>query len=130
PYGNDYFYAGHSIMLGYPHAGQKTFDVLRIVNWIRSFGHTEIHLAGKGWGAIPVTFAALLSDAVTQVTLKNALTSYSDIAENEDYNWPLASLVPGILKAFDLPDCYNALKAKNLQQTEPWDQNAGNRHKS
>ncbi|HBL76752.1 MAG TPA: hypothetical protein DD458_16120 [Prolixibacteraceae bacterium] len=124
-YDNDYFYAGHSIMLDYPYVGQKAFDVLRVLNWIRSFGYQEIHLAGKGWGAIPATFAAVLSDAVVQVTLKNALTSYGDIAEEEEYNWPLSSLLSGILKSFDLPDCYRSLEAKNLYQIEPWGANPG-----
>ncbi len=94
PYGNDYFYAGHSIMLDYPYVGQKTFDVLSVINLLKSYGHKEIHLIGKGWGAIPATFAALLSDTVTQVTLKNALTSYSDIAQNEEYNWPCRHYCP------------------------------------
>ena len=120
PYGSDYFYAGHSIMLDYPYAGQKTFDVLRVIDWIRSYGHEEIHLAGKGWGAIIATFAAVISDSVSQVTLKNALTSYSDIAESEEYNWPLSSLLPGVLKTFDLSDCYRALAGKKLRQIEPW----------
>jgi len=62
----------------------------------------------------------LLSDAVTQVTLKNALTSYDDIAQNEAYRWPLSCLVPGVLKTFDLPDCYRALAAKKPRQIEPW----------
>lgn len=122
PYGSDYFYAVHSIMLDYPYLGQKTYDVLRVISWLKSFGHEEIHLVGKGWGAIPVTFAALLSDTVTQVTLKNAPTSYSDIAEYENYNWPLSTLLPGVLKTFDLPDCYHALAIrKGLRQIEPWD---------
>jgi len=125
PYGNDYFYSGHSIMLDYPYVGQKTFDLLRIINLLKSYGHEEIHLVGKGWGAIPSTFAALLSDTVSQITLKNALASYNDIAENEEYNWPLATLLPGVLKTFDLPNCYDALKAKNLLQIEPWGANAG-----
>lgn len=125
PYGNDYFYAGHSIMLDYPYVAQKTYDVLRIINWLKSYGHQEIHLVGKGWGAIPTTFAALLSKYVSQITLKNALTSYSDIAEHEEYNWPLSTLLPGVLKTFDLPDCYRALESKNLRQIEPWDANAG-----
>ena len=124
-YDNDYFYAGHSIMLDYPYAGQKTYDVLRVINWLKSCRHQEIHLVGKGWGAIPATFAALLSDTVSQITLKNALTSYSDVAENEEYNWPLASLLPGVLKTFDLPDCYRDLAAKNLRQIEPWNATAG-----
>lgn len=125
PYGNDYFYAGHSIMLDYPYVGQKTFDVLRVIHWLKSFGHDEIHLVAKGWGAIPATFAALLSDAVSQITLKNSLTSYGDIAENEEYNWPLASLLPGVLKTFDLPDCYQALEPKKIRQIDPWDEAAG-----
>jgi len=125
PYGSDYFYAIHSIMLDQPYPGQKTHDVLRLVDWLLACGHKEVHLVGKGWGAIPATFAALLADGVKQVTLKNALTSYSDLAESEDYHWPLSSLVPGVLAKFDLPDCYRALTAKKLQQIEPWGALAG-----
>lgn len=125
PYGSDYFYSIHSLMLDYPYLGQKTFDVLSVIDWLNACGHEEIHLVGKGLGAIPATFAALLSNAVSQVTLKNALTSYSDIAESEEYNWPLQSLLPGVLKAFDLPDCYHELAAKGLRQVEPWNAKAG-----
>ena len=120
PYGSDYFYAIHSIMLDYPYIGQKTYDLLRVIDWLGSFGHTEIHLAAKGWGTIPGTFAALLSDAVVQVTLKNALTSYTDVAESEDYSWPLSALLPGVLTSFDLPDCYGELERKGLRQIDPW----------
>ncbi len=115
-YGNDYFYSAHSIMLNSTYTGQKTYDLLRIIDWLRSCGHEEIHLVGKGWGAIPATFAAVISDKVTQVTLKNALSSYSAIAENAEFNWPLSTLVPGILKHFDLPDCYRELASKRLVQ--------------
>jgi len=125
PYGTDYFYAIHSIMLGNPYPGQKTFDILRVTDWLKSFGHREIHLVGRGWGSIPATFAALLSDDVTQVTLKNSLTSYSDIAESEEYNWPLSSFVPGVLRIFDLPDCYNALSSKRIRHINQWDARAG-----
>jgi hypothetical protein len=76
----------------------------------------EIHLVAKGWGTIPATFAGVLSDKVTQVTLKHSLKSYADIAENAEFNWPLSSLVPGVLKHFDLTDCYRDLTSKNLVQ--------------
>ncbi len=118
-YGSDYFYAIHSIMLDRPYPGQRTYDLLRVINWLKSNGHDEVHLVAKGWGALPATFAAVLSDQVKQVTLKNALTSYTDIAESETYTWPLSSLVPDILKSFDLPDCYRALQNKNLKQIDP-----------
>jgi dienelactone hydrolase len=119
PYGADYFYAIHSLMLDKPYVGQRTHDVLRVLDWLRSVGHTEVHLVAKGWGALPATFAAVLSNQVKQVTLKNALTSFHDIATTEMYDWPLSSFVPGVLKSFDLPDCYAALKNKKLKQIEP-----------
>ncbi len=60
-----------------------------------------------------------------QVTLKNALTSYRDIAESEQYAWPLSTLLPNVLARFDLPDCYRALETKKLRIVEPWNAMAG-----
>jgi len=119
-YGSDYFYAIHSIMLDRPYIGQRTHDVLRVLDWLGGIGHQEIHIVGKGWGALPATFAGVLSDRVAQATLKNALTSYQEIAESTEYAWPLSTLVPNVLSSFDLPDCYRALGEKGLRRIEPW----------
>ncbi len=117
PYGSDYFYAIHGIMMSRPYPGQKTFDLLRVVDWIASFGHKSIHLVAKGWGTIPATFAAVLHDSVSTVTLKDALKSYRSVAESESYSWPLSSFVPDVLSHFDLPDCYAVLEAnKSLKR--------------
>ena len=120
PYGSHYFYAAYGLMLDQPLLGQRTHDVLRVVQLLKAAGHSEIHLAGKGWGALPAALAALLSDQVQQVTLKNALTSFQELAVHEDYQWPYAVMPHGVLKHFDLPDCYRALKPKKLRQIEPW----------
>src|SRR5438067_10433256 len=45
PYGSDYFYAAHAIMLVRSYVGQKTHDLLRVLHWLATFGHREIHLA-------------------------------------------------------------------------------------
>lgn len=119
-YGSDYFYAIHSLMLDRPYLGQKTYDVLRVLNWLESLGHTDIHLVGVGWGALAATFAGLLSERVHQVTLKNSLTSYAEIADTEHYHWPLSALLPNVLERFDLPDCYRELKPKQLRSIDPW----------
>ena len=114
PYGSDYFYAIHSIMLDRPYVGQKTHDVLRVLDWLVALGHAEIHLAGCRWGAIPAAFAALLSPAVRRVTLKGVLASYQEVATNESYDWPLSSFVPGVLEKFDLPEVFQALEGQGL----------------
>ena len=115
PYGSDYFYAIYGIMFDQPYPGQRTFDLLRLVDWLKAHGHDQVHLVAKGWGTIPATFAALLSPHVNRVTLKHALSSYGDVAEAEDYDWPLSSFIPDVLKTFDLPECYRALASKHLR---------------
>jgi dienelactone hydrolase len=122
-YSTDYFYASHAVMLDYPYVGQRTFDVLRVLDWLSASGCEQVHLAARGYGALPGTFAALLSAHVTQVTLKHALTSYSEVAEARDYTWPLSALPAGVLRRFDLPDCYRELGTKNLRLLEPWGPN-------
>lgn len=119
PYGSDYFYAIHALMLDAPYLGMKTFDALRVLAWLATAGHPEVHLAGLGWGSLPATFAGLLSDLVVQVSLKGSLPSYASIAEAEDYDWPLSALLPNVLAQFDLPDCYRALAAKKLAMVDP-----------
>lgn len=104
PYGSDYFYAIHSLMLRQPYAGRKTHDALAVIDWLKKHGHEEIHLAAKGWGTLPAMFAAALSPAVQKLTLKGAPESYRQIAETKFYDWPLSSFVPGVLESFDLPD--------------------------
>jgi dienelactone hydrolase len=120
PYGSDYFHTAHGLMLDRPVLGQRTHDVLQVIAWLRDQGHTQIHLAGRGWGALPATFAAVLSDEVDQVTLKNCLTSFSAVAEEPEYQWPYAMMLPAVLKDFDLPQCKSVLKAKRLSDQEPW----------
>jgi dienelactone hydrolase len=118
-YNTDYFYSSHGLLLDYPYLGQRTFDVLRVLDWLAAWGYDQVHLAARGQGAGPAAFAALLSPHVTRATLKHAPASYTAIAESPDYNWPLSALPPGVLADFDLPDCYRALKAKDLRLLEP-----------
>ena len=120
-YGSHYFYAAHGVMLDRPLLGQRTYDVLRVIDWLVSHGHQEIHLAGLGWGALPAAFAALLSDQVKQVTLKHALSSYAEVAQDADYRWPYGLLLPNVLRFTDLPEVYAALATtKRLNNIEPW----------
>jgi dienelactone hydrolase/pimeloyl-ACP methyl ester carboxylesterase len=119
PYGSDYFYAVYGVMFDRPYPAQRTFDLLRLVDWLQAQGHEEIHLAARGWGTVPATFAAVLDGRIRRVTLKHALTSYSEVAESDDYDWPLSAFVPEVLKHFDLPECYRALAAQGLRQIEP-----------
>ncbi len=111
-YGSDYFHAVYSLMLDRPYVGGKTQDALRVLDWLASYGHGQIHLASSGWGTFPALFAAALSDRVAKLTLKGALASYEELAMAQTYEWPLSSFVPDVLRHFDLPDLRAALGPK------------------
>ncbi len=120
PYGSHYFYAAYGHMLDQPLLGGRVWDVLRVIQVLKQAGHEEIHLAGRGWGALPAALAAVLSGDVTQVTLKNALVSFHELAVHEDCQWPYAVMPFGVLAKFDLPDVYRALGEKKLRSLDPW----------
>ncbi|MEZ6133989.1 MAG: prolyl oligopeptidase family serine peptidase [Pirellulaceae bacterium] len=109
PYGCDYFYAAHGIMLDRPYLGQKTLDVLRILQWLRSFGYEQIDVCAKGWGSYSATLAAVLDSSVRTVELWEQPATFHQIATEESADTRLAYIVPGVLKHFDMPDCHSAL---------------------
>jgi hypothetical protein len=65
-------------------------------------------------------FAALMHPTVNRVTLKHAPHSFEAIALQPASAWPMSCLPWGVLKHFDMPDVYNALRAKKLRLIEPW----------
>lgn len=111
PYGSDYFYSIHSLMLDDPYPGQKTRDLIQVIRWLQQQGHQSIHLVANGRGSVPGAIASLLSPTVRKITLINALHSFQDIAEAEEYDWPLSTLIPNALQHFDLTDVYADLQA-------------------
>lgn len=117
PYGSEYFYAIHGLMLDRPLLGQKTWDALRVLQWMESAGYQHVHLAARGRGTLPATFAGLLSSVVKQITLKQSLDSFGSVAQTEYYQAPLVSILPNVLSHFDLPDCYRVLQGKQLLRT-------------
>lgn len=116
PYGCDYFYAIHAIMLGDCYVGMKTRDVLATVRWLRSFGHQQVHLKASGWGTIPATFAAVLDPTISSLELIDSPDSFEEFAVSNEYDWPLSGFVPGILEHTDLPELYAHLQNQNRLQ--------------
>ena len=121
PYGCDYFYSSYGILFAEPYLGRRTHDVLSVLDLLEAYGYTRMHLAALGMGSLPALFAAVLDDRVTRVTLKHCLLSYQELVEEEDFAWPLSSLLPNVLTTLDLPDCYRALRGKRLRIIEPLD---------
>lgn len=121
PYGTDYFYSTLTMMWNESYCGRRVHDLLATLDLFAANGCQEMHLVGRGLGAITATFAAVLHPLVKQVTLHNALLSYHELTEDDRYQWPLSTLPYGILQRLDLPDCLRELAAtKRLSVVDPW----------
>lgn len=120
-YGSDYFYAAHGLMLNESYCGRRVYDLLRILDLFEAKGYRDIHLVGRGIGAITAAFAACLTPMVKRVTLRNALLSFHELTQAPAPKWPLSSLVFGVLEDFDLLDCYRMLERRQLAIIDPWD---------
>ncbi|MGQ9610431.1 MAG: alpha/beta hydrolase family protein [bacterium] len=119
PYGMDYMFHGHGILLGESYLGRRVFDVLCTIDVLMHEGAREIHLYGRGQGAIIALFTGVLNDNLASVTIKNAPESYELWINAPIVLWPSANFLRSVLKFFDLPDCVNLLGNK-LRIIEPW----------
>lgn len=115
PYGNDYFYAIHSLMLGRPIPSQRVFDLLSTVAWLKSIGHSSIDLIAFERGTIPALLAACLSEEIASVQFVGLPESYLAMATTEDYQWPLSSMIPDVLSKFDFPDAVEQIKSRGIR---------------
>jgi len=119
PYGMDYMFHGHGILLDKSYLGRRVYDVLTTITLLEEEGAKAVHLYGRGQGAIIALFAGVLHDNIASVTLKNAPVSYDSWAHSPIVLWPSANFLRGVLKEFDLTDCMKAIESK-LTVINPW----------
>jgi hypothetical protein len=116
----DYLHHSYGLMMGEPLLGRRVHDVLSTLDWLESLGYDDVHLVGRGFGAMLALLAATLDDRPTKVTLLNGLSSWHELTQTPIYSWPAPWLPAGVLRKFDLSDCYRALKGR-VRMVEPWD---------
>ena len=119
-YGMDYMSHGHGILFGESFLGRRVYDALRTLDLLVSEGARDVHLYGRGQGALIALFAGLLHANASSVTLKNAPRSFKEWAQTPLVAWPAANFCRGALLSFDLQDCIRALGDK-VSIIEPWD---------
>ncbi|MEA3345956.1 MAG: acetylxylan esterase [Chloroflexota bacterium] len=119
PYGMDYMFHAYGLMLGRSYLGRRVHDVLSVIDLLAHEGAEQIHLYGRGQGAILALLAALFHDQVASVTLQGVPNSFLEWTQTPLVAWPAANFIRGILQVCDLPDCIRALNGK-VEVIERW----------
>ena len=113
-YGFDFHYAALGGMFGRSILGGRVKDILCAVELLSRYsGHIE--LEGHGIGGIPALIAAVLSDKISRIRLKDVPDSWESMivpALPDPESSPMSCMIPGILRDLDLPDLRNAIAEK------------------
>jgi cephalosporin-C deacetylase-like acetyl esterase len=118
PFGDDEREAFLALHLDRPLLGQRVFDVLQALSAaVPSNG--RIRLVGIGQGGPIALHAAVLRDAVTEVELDGSILSWTDVITTPISRGQLASVVPGVLETYDLPDLAAALAPRPFTLRAP-----------
>ncbi|MBB2147707.1 alpha/beta hydrolase family protein [Pedobacter gandavensis] len=103
----DYRNAMFALHLGQPLVGQRVYDILSLVQFVKSdqlLGNHKILLRSNGLLNVAAMHAAFLEPAIVQLDLHQGLNSYLSRLENPLQKDGYTELIPGVLSYYDLPD--------------------------
>jgi pimeloyl-ACP methyl ester carboxylesterase len=88
--------------LNRPLLGQRVLDLLAVIEKLDAF--KDVQMIGIGAAGPVVLHAAALEPRIKSVTLEKPVVSWSAVVRTPVGHGQLANVVPGALKAYDLPD--------------------------
>ncbi len=100
-------YAWASLTLGKPVLGQQVWDFLRCLDYVQTRSDVDearIRVFGIGGGGLVTLLGGVLDDRPHAFLCERMIADFRSVLESEEYSVELSWLVPGILRAFDLPD--------------------------
>ena len=109
-------YAWASFSLGKPVLGQRVWDCLRSLEYLKSrpdVARDRIYGLGDGGAAIALLMAGVLDTNLHSLMLDSSLATYRSLVESEAYSLQLPWFLYGILQHFDLPDLVGAMAPRS-----------------
>jgi cephalosporin-C deacetylase-like acetyl esterase len=113
-----------ALLVGKTLVGLRAADVMRAADWLASradVDSTQVEARGKGADGIVLLHAALLDERIRSVRLEQTLVSYR-MAVNDPAPRDLAqSVIPGVLRHYDLDDLVMGLGTTPVTIVDPID---------
>lgn len=106
-FSKDYRNAILALHIGKPLVGQRTTDILNILNFIQSNPKTAglpIEINAVGLIGIPALHAAFLNSSITKIKLSQCISSYQQILNQSLAKDRYGAVVSDVLTYYDLPD--------------------------
>jgi len=116
-YFGQYDSAMTALLAGKTLVGMRMLDVWRGVDLLTGRAEVDrarIHGFGKDGGAVPLLYAAAMDDRISRVALEGMLVSYQTIIQQRIHRQVFEHVIPGVLRAFDLPDLVSSLVPRQV----------------
>ncbi len=120
----DYNSAMKALLVGKTLVGMRAEDIWRGVDLLSTqagVDREKIYGVGHGGAAVPMLHAAVLDPRLKQVALDGVLTSYEAVTASKIHRGVFESVVPGALKAYDLPELVATLAPRPVWITSAVD---------
>lgn len=109
-FSNDYRNAMLALHMGKPLVGQRTQDILNLIEFLKSnpkMTNLPIEINAVGLVGIPALHAAFLSPAITKVQLMDGISSYKEMISEPIVKDRNAAVIHDVLSYYDLQDLVN-----------------------
>ena len=107
----DDFFAYRAIEMGRPLAGMRVLDLLAAVAGARA-RYRRVFVAGIRQGGVVALHAAAVDEGIAGVAAVGSLGSYQEMVERPVHTEPVASVVPGALLHYDLPELAGRIRPR------------------
>ena len=124
PYFGDYDSAMTALVLGKPLIGMRALDISRAVDLLEAREDVDparILAFGRGNGAASVLYAAALDERLKKIVLERMLVSYQTIVDQKIHRQVFETVIPSVLRFYDLPDLVAALAPREVWMVNPVD---------
>ncbi len=104
-----------SMLIGRSIAGIRASDVVKLAHLLKRSDINEIYAVSRKEMAPVVVYAAAFDNSISRIALIEPYSSYLSIVRNRFYSSSfIPGVVPGALKAYDLPDIEASLAPRKL----------------
>jgi len=119
-------------LAGKPIFGQRVYDILATVKWLKEskIKAQNIKLWGTGMGALYGAFAGVFTDDISEFLLEEPLISFESVVQVIKPAYGNEIILPGILEKFDMPQVYQAICPRPVTLLNPLSGDKSNAGKS
>ncbi|MDB5112054.1 MAG: hypothetical protein JWR67_3168 [Mucilaginibacter sp.] len=121
-YNPDYRSANTALELGKPLTGQRTQDILTLLDFISNdtqLKDLQVEVYASGFAAAAALHAAVLDKRIRKLEFYNTITSYYSILENPLKLNQYPYVIPNVLAYYDLPDLVKLIGTEKVKYVNP-----------